>query len=127
MSKSNFAPDFPTLSRLNDSTNSFIEKISCSVPGFHPKNESIFINASEIYPLSRYPELTSPVSGFFQSVGNTGNPSLSPSLLLNFPFPSGFKIRGKCANSGVTSSQPKYLYNKICNGADGNHSSPLIT
>jgi hypothetical protein len=29
---------------------------------------------------------------------------------LDFPFPTGFKINGRCANSGA--SQPKALYNK---------------
>ena len=59
------------------------------------------------------------------SKGNTGKPNLSPSRLDNFPFPIGFKINGKCANSGA--SQPKALYNKQCKGMDGNHSSPRIT
>ena len=50
---------------------------------------------SDKYPLSLYPELISFVSGFIHSVGNTGNPNRSPSLLLNLPFPSGFNIKGK--------------------------------
>ena len=67
------------------------------------------------------------VLGSFHSKGNTGNPSLSPSLLLNFPFPSGLSINGRCANFGINSSHLKNLYNRTCKGADGNHSSPLIT
>jgi hypothetical protein len=35
-----------------------------------------------------------------KSIGNTGNPSLSPSLLLNLPGPSGFNNKGRCANAG---------------------------
>src|SRR5699024_2948770 len=127
LSKSNLAPAFETFSKENCSINSAKLKISCSdpFPGFQPNNTNILITASGKYPDSLYPEEISSVFGSFHSKGKTGNPNLSPSLLLNFPFPVGFKINGKCANCGV--SQPKALYNKTCNPKEGNHSSPLIT
>ena len=59
------------------------------------KNLEIFTNDSGKYPFSRYPDETSLDCGSVHSNGKTGNPSLSPSLLLNFPLPSGFNIRGK--------------------------------
>ena len=52
------------------------------------------------------------VAGFlgnmFPAKGKTGKPSLSPSRLLNFPLPSGFNNKGKCAYCGIKSVQPKY-------------------
>jgi glutamyl-tRNA synthetase len=44
-----------------------------------------------------------------------------------FPLESGFNNKGRCANSGMVSAQPKARYSRTCNGAEGNHSSPRIT
>lgn len=57
----------------------------------------------------------------------TGKPRRSPSRLLSLPLPSGFNNKGRCANSGMVSAQPKARYSRTCNGAEGNHSSPRIT
>ena len=91
-SGSNFAPLFPTLSKENSLINSSIVKSSLELPGFHPKKANIFTNDSEKYPFSLYPDEISLDFGSVHSNGKTGNPSLSPSLLLNFPLPSGFNI-----------------------------------
>ena len=45
LSKSYFAPDFPTLSMLKKDMSSSIENNSCSVPGFQPNNDNIFTKA----------------------------------------------------------------------------------
>ena len=122
-SGSNLAPALWTLFKSKDSTNSSRLNNSFSVPSFQPNNARKLITASGKKPFSLYPEdIPSSVS---QSNGNTGKPILSPSRLDNFPFPTGFIINGKCANSGA--SQPNALYSKTCRGIDGNHSSPRIT
>ena len=70
MSGLNFAPDLLTRFKLKASTNPSNEKISCSVPGFHPNNDNMLIKASEKYPSSRYPRETSPVFSLTYSNGN---------------------------------------------------------
>ena len=40
--------------------------------------------------------------------GKTGKPFLSPSLLLNFPFPEGLRIKGRCINFGAFHSKASY-------------------
>ena len=68
-------------------TNSSKEKISCSVPSFQPNKAKKLITASGKNPASLYPNET--LSSVFHCKGNTGNPNLSPSRLLNFPLPTG--------------------------------------
>ena len=55
---------------------------------------NILINASGKKPDSLYPLIEIPCSALSHANGKTGKPNLSPSLLLNLPLPSGFKIKG---------------------------------
>ena len=74
-------------------------KNSWSVPGPHPSMAKKFRVAS-----GRYPHSLKPLFSSFpetQDIGKTGNPNLSPSLLDNFPLPSGFKISGKWRKCGA--------------------------
>src|SRR5690606_24100092 len=111
----------------NFETSSSILKISCSVPSFQPKTANILMNAPDKNPISRKPFVTTPVLVSVQFIAYTGKPKRSPSRLLSLPFPSGFKINGKCAHCGIFSFQPKRSQSKICTGAEGNHSSPRKT
>ena len=104
----NLAPAFWTLSSEKAPISSSMVNISRSSPGFHPSMASIFTKASGKYPSSRYPLEVSP-SGFVQRRGNTGNPILSPSLLLSLPFPIGLSNNDKWANRGMVSSHPNAL------------------
>ena len=122
---SNLAPALLIRSNEKADINSSNENNSCSVPGFQPKKARKLIIAAGRYPSCLKPFEITPVCGSFHSKGKTGNPPKSASLLESFPFPSGFKSKGKWANCG--GCQPKAWYNNICNGADGSHSSPRIT
>ena len=54
---------------------------------------AVLSNPISLKPLNSIP-------GSLHEIGYTGIPYFSPSLLLNFPFPLGFNIKGKCANFG---------------------------
>ena len=51
------------------------------------------MNASGKYPLSLYPELISPVSGFTHSVGNTGKPNRYHLFYLTFHFHPASRLK----------------------------------
>src|SRR5690606_36110789 len=116
---SNFVPDLPILSTENASTSSSMLKISLWSPGFHPKKAKKLMNASGRYPDSLNPLARSPDSGSVQLRGKIGKPCLSASRFDSLPLPSGFNNRGKWANCGMVSSQPRYLYSNTCSGAEG--------
>ena len=106
-SRLNTAADFDTFCHSNSFTNCSREKISCSFPGFHPKNAIKFISASGRYPASRKSSIDT-----------------SPCRLDSFCLFS-FTRSERCAYVGL--SQPNASYNAMCFGVELIHSSPRIT